>query len=147
MDNISSVSNGAEHKWTALPRPNTKHLTRQPVLRLTDLFGDDALDDTHPKSPCVQVGDWSPAEEDPFAKFDELCANVDLTVYSNSSSEEKFPVVNLACGLLKPSPIAGMAPDPCIYEGALCPVCGDLLVSKASLAEHMKKCIDNTELD
>lgn len=151
MDN-SGVSNCVERKWTALPRPNIKHLTRQPVLKGTqsNLFREVARDDTPPQSP---LGNKSPDEEDPFAKYDELCASVDLTVYLSSSSEEQSPVISsgsVACGNgspLGPSPMSDMAPNPCTHDGALCPVCGHLLVSKASLAEHMKTCIDVIVLD
>lgn len=141
----TSVATAVGQQWTALPRPNTKHLTRQPVYHGT-LEGLIACEGAPPPPKLLRYdsAEERPQEDDPFEKFDELCANVDLTVYSNSSSEEELPIINMYGNhipLLTPGPVE---PRP---QGALCPVCGELLVSKAALKEHMRSCVDLIMLD
>ena len=144
---VVSTATITGQQWTPLPRPNVKYLTRQPIYTgtLRDIIGELAKEN-------------SPEEEDPFAKFDELCANIDLTVHMSSPSKDEFPVINIPCSKEPPLSIhTSDTPIPIHMDefsspgstnvGAICPVCGDLLVSKASLQQHMKACVDFILLD
>lgn len=149
---IGNVSNATGYQWTALPRPNTEYLTRQPLFHhtLEDLLNSN-VESYSPESPC----EGNSPEEDPFAKFDELCANVDLTVYTNSSSEENFPIIDVSTTSCSNSPSLTthnytiLDPKTSSVSTSLstCPVCGHLLMSKALLEEHMKTCVDIIDLD